>query len=139
MANYITQNFLPVKVHIKEHPAWFHRFDVLWTPTALILDAGGVERFRSEGYLPRPEFRAQLAMGLARVDFMHKKFAEADRRYDEIIREHSNTSIVPEAIYWKWVSCYKNTNDHTVLGEAAKELKQYGDSLWVKKASIWAA
>ncbi|PYX73158.1 MAG: hypothetical protein DMG72_13505 [Acidobacteria bacterium] len=26
MANYITQNFLPVKVHIKEHPAWFHRF-----------------------------------------------------------------------------------------------------------------
>jgi len=138
MANYITQNFLPVKVHIKEHPAWFHRFDVLWTPTALILDAGGVERFRSEGYLPRPEFRAQLAMGLARVDFMYKKFAEADRRYDEIIREHSNTSIVPEAMYWKWVSRYKNTNDHTVLGEAAKELKQYGDSLWAKKASISA-
>jgi outer membrane protein assembly factor BamD (BamD/ComL family) len=38
---------------------------------------------------------------------MHKKFAEADRRYDEIIREHSNTSVVPEAIYWKWVSRYK--------------------------------
>ena len=63
MANYITQNFLPVKVHIKEHPAWFHRFDVLWTPTALILDAGGVERFRSEGYLPPPEFRAQIGDG----------------------------------------------------------------------------
>ena len=81
----------------------------------------------------------QLAMGLARVDFIHKKFAEADRRYDEIIREHSNTSIVPEAIYWKWVSRYKNTNDHTALGEAAKELKQHRDSFWVKKASIWAA
>ena len=77
-------------------------------------------------------------MGLARVDFMHKKFAEADRRYDEIIREHSNTPVAPEAIYWKWVSRYQNTNDHTVLGEAAKELKQYGDSLWAKKASIWA-
>ena len=78
-------------------------------------------------------------MGLALVDFMYKKFAEADRRYDEIIREHSNTSIVPEAIYWKWVSRYKNTNDHTALGEAAKELKQHRDSFWVKKASIWAA
>ncbi len=39
-------------------------------------------------------------MGLARVDFMRKKFAEADRRYDEIIREHSSTSVVPEAVYW---------------------------------------
>jgi hypothetical protein len=24
---------LPVQAHIKENPAWFHRFDVLWTPT----------------------------------------------------------------------------------------------------------
>lgn len=75
-------------------------------------------------------------MGLARVDFMYKKFAEADRRYDEIIREHSNTSVVPEAIYWKCVSRYKDTNDHTVLGEAAKELKQHRDSLCQKRIDL---
>jgi hypothetical protein len=26
-ADFIHPNFLPVKAHIKEHPAWFHRFD----------------------------------------------------------------------------------------------------------------
>ena len=57
---------MAVTVHIKEHSALFHRFDVLWTPTVLILDANGIERARNEGYLPNLEFRAQLEMGLAR-------------------------------------------------------------------------
>jgi acetolactate synthase I/II/III large subunit len=60
-----------VTAHIKEHSAYFHRFDVLWTPTVLILDANGIERARNEGYLPNSEFRAQLEMGLARIVFMH--------------------------------------------------------------------
>jgi uncharacterized protein YyaL (SSP411 family) len=35
------QNLLPVRAHIKEHPAWFHRFDAVWTPTVLLLDSAG--------------------------------------------------------------------------------------------------
>jgi hypothetical protein len=61
---------VPLSAHIKEHPAYFHRFDALWTPSVVILDANGVERFRIEGYLPKDEFRAQLELGLARVAFM---------------------------------------------------------------------
>ena len=38
-AEFIGHNFLPVKAHIKEHPARFHRFDAVWTPTVLLLDS----------------------------------------------------------------------------------------------------
>jgi hypothetical protein len=40
------KNFFPVKAHIKEHPAWFHRFDAVWTPTMLLLDSEGKGRLR---------------------------------------------------------------------------------------------
>ncbi len=43
-AEFIGQNFLPAKAQIKEHPAWFHRFDAVCTPTVLLLDSESKER-----------------------------------------------------------------------------------------------
>jgi hypothetical protein len=130
---------VPVQANIKEHPAYFDRFDVLWTPTVLILNSQGVERNRIEGYLPNSEFRAHLELGLARVAFMHKQWAEAERRYAEVPEKYPNTSAAPEAVYWKGVSRYKATNDHTTLSKVAAELKEkYPDSVWMLKASVWS-
>ena len=125
-------------MHIKEHPVNFHRFDVPWTPTVLILDADGVERQRLEGYLPNEEFRAQLDMGLARVAFMNKNWADAERRYAEVLDHYPNSKVAPEALYWKGVSHYKATNDHTVLGEMPQQFEQkYPDSVWALKTAAW--
>lgn len=130
---------MPLEAHIKEHPAYFHRFDALWTPTVLILDSDGVERARIEGYLPKEEFRAQLEMGLARVAFMHKRWAEAERRYAEVLERYPDSRSAPEALYWKGVSHYKATNDHTVLGELPGLFKEkYPESLWALKTAAWA-
>ncbi len=94
------------------------------------MDADGVERSRIEGYLSKPEFRAQLELGLARIAFMHKRWDEAERRYGAIVERFPETSAAPEAVYWRGVSHYKATNDHTVLGEVANELKQkYQESI----------
>jgi outer membrane protein assembly factor BamD (BamD/ComL family) len=110
----------------------------VWTPTALILDPKGVERFRLEGYLPTNEFRAQLELGLARVAFMNKDWAEAERRYTEVLDRHGNSKAAPEALYWKGVSHYKATNDHTVLGELPQQFKEkYPDSAWALKTAAW--
>jgi len=112
---------------------------VLWTPTVLILDSDGIERARIEGYLPTAEFRAQLEMGLARVAFMRKQWAEAERRYDEIARRYPDTTAAPEAVYWRGVSRYKATNEHTALGKVANDFKnKYQDSVWAQKASVWS-
>jgi len=128
-----------VEAHIKEHPAYFHRFDALWTPTILIMDSEGNERWRIEGYLPKTEFQAQLELGLARVDFMHKQWAAAEEKYTRVAELYPETVAAPEAIYWRGVSRYKATNDHTVLTPVAEELgNKYPGSQWELKASVWA-
>jgi hypothetical protein len=138
VANFIDQSFIPLEAHIKEHPAWFHRFNALWTPTILVMDADGVERYRIEGYLPKNWFRARLEMGLGRVAFMHKSWADAEKTYAEVAENYADTAVAPEAIYWRAVSHYKSTNDHTVLGEVAKELaEKYPGDEWTLKSLPW--
>ena len=104
----------------------------------LILDPNGKERYRIEGYLPVDEFRAQLELGLARVAFMSKDWTDAERRYTEILERYPETKAAPEALYWKGVSHYKATNDHTVLGELPGLFQQqYPDSIQAQKTAAW--
>lgn len=129
---------MPLSAHIKEHPVYFHRFDSVWTPSVIILDPNGEERFRVEGYLPKDEFRAHLEMGLARVAFMSKNFADAERRYTSVLERFPQSKAAPEALYWKGVSHYKATNDHTVLGEMPGQFQaKYPDSVWALKTAAW--
>ena len=125
-----------MQAHIKERGPLFHRFGVLWTPTVLFLDPSGVERRRMEGYLPRDAFFGELYLGLARVSFMRKDWAEAERVYDEVVSRLPDSAAAPEAMYWRAVSRYKRTNDHIPLQEVAKQLKGT-DAMWASKASVW--
>jgi TolA-binding protein len=110
----------------------------VWTPTVLILNSKGEERYRLEGYLPTDEFRSQLELGLARVAFMNKDWADAERRYAQVLDRYPDSHAAPEALYWKGVSKYKATNDHTVLGEMPELFKQkYPDSTWALKTLAW--
>ena len=78
-------------------------------------------------------------MGLARVAFMNKNWADAERRYGEVLDHYPNSKTAPEALYWKGVSHYKATNDHTVLGELPGQFEQkYPDSVWALKTAAWA-
>jgi outer membrane protein assembly factor BamD (BamD/ComL family) len=110
----------------------------VWTPSVNILDWNGDERFRIEGYLPKDEFRAQLELGLARVSFMNKNWADAEQRYTAVLDRYPDSKAAPEALYWKGVSHYKATNDHTVLGELPAMFKEkYPDSSWALKTLAW--
>jgi hypothetical protein len=78
-------------------------------------------------------------MGLARISVMTKQWADAERKYAQIIEQYADTAAAPEAVYWKGVTQYKRTNDHTVLGPVAGELgEKYPESVWTKKASVWS-
>ena len=102
------------------------------------MSSKGVERDRSEGYLPPDEFEAELIMGLGRVAFMAKNWAEAEKWYADVAENVPQTNRVPEAVYWRGVCRYKATNDHTVLGPTAEALRdKYPASVWAKKASVW--
>ena len=103
------------------------------------MDPDGIERYRIEGYLPKNWFRARLEMGLGRVAFMHKKWGEAKTFYARVAENYADIAVSAEAIYWSGVCHYKSTNDHTVLGEVAKELSEkYPGDEWTLKSDPWA-
>jgi hypothetical protein len=87
VATFIAQNFIAVKIHIKQQPDTFKRFGVQWTPTLLTLDSDGVERYRFEGFLPANDFLAQLALGLAHSAFAHEQWRELEARFGSIVRD----------------------------------------------------
>jgi TolA-binding protein len=144
VARFITENFLPARVHVKDDPAEFQRFgekyEAHWTPTILELDSDGAERHRIEGFLEKDDFLAQLKLGLGKGAFKGGKWSDAERWFNEVVKEHPSSDAAAEALYWAGVSRYKATGEARWLGETATAFgKQYTDSTWAKKASIWKA
>jgi TolA-binding protein len=142
VARFISEQLEPVRVHVRdqkdEYKRLSERYDAQWTPTVLILDPDGEERHRIEGFLPVNDFLPQLALGLAKVAFQQKDFADAERRYREIVDRFPSSDAAPEALYWAGVSRYKATGDGSALGATHAAFKdRYQDSAWAKKASVW--
>ena len=116
----------------------FRRFGAIWTPSIVILNSEGTERYRIEGFLPAREFHAQLAMALARIIAMRKRWADAEPHYARIVEEFGDTGAAPEALYWRGVSAYQGRRDHTALVTMAIEMRQkYSASEWAIKAGVW--
>lgn len=119
---------------------WMERFGAEWTPTTLLLDSNGVERHRIEGFLPAPDFAAQILLGMAHAARTAGDFAGAERRYGEVLEKLPDSDAAAEAQYWKGVSRYKATNDASALADTARAFQsRYADSPWAKKASVWAS
>jgi hypothetical protein len=138
VASFVSKNFLPVKIHIKEQPAIFERFGARWTPTLLVVSPEGAERHRIEGYLPAEDLLAQLELGLGHAAFARQRWAEAEQRFRQVVEQYRQNAVAPEALYWAGVARYKAGNP-TALAETGAQFKQkYQDSLWAKKASVWA-
>jgi TolA-binding protein len=142
VVHFVNQHFLAARVHVKEDPKDFkrysERYSAQWTPTILELDADGVERHRVEGFLPADDFLAQLMLGLAHMAFQQERWADAERRFREIVAGLPHTDAAAEALYWAGVASYKATGDGASLKDTARAFTQrYQDSTWAKKASVW--
>ena len=142
VVRFVNQHFLPARVHVKDNPEEFRRYgerySALWTPTILELDADSVERHRVEGFLPADDFLAQLMLGLAHMAFKQERWADAERRFREIVERLPHTDAAAEALYWAGVAPYKATGDGASLKDTARAFTQrYQDSTWAKKASVW--
>jgi tetratricopeptide (TPR) repeat protein len=140
--DYVTQHFVPVRVHVKDNAADFKRlgdrFVAHWTPTVLLVDSTETERYRFEGFLPADDFLSQLALGRAKAAFSREDYAAAERLYREVLERFPDTDAAPEAQYWAGVSRYRATNDAAALKATSQAFRErYRDSTWAKKASVW--
>lgn len=123
---------------MKEQSEAFERFGAQWTPTVLLLDSDGTERHRFEGYLPAPDFLAQLKLGVAHAAKARGDWAEAERLYREV-DDSSVPEAAAEALYWAGVAKYKASGDPSALASTAQAFQtRFTDSSWAKKASVWS-
>lgn len=104
----------------------------------LVLDSEGKEQVRLEGYLTRDDFMAALESALGRMAFVQKKYADAERWYDDVVTRYGQSHSAAGAMYWRAVAKYQASHDHTVLGKVAEDLRQkYPSTVWASKAIPW--
>jgi hypothetical protein len=144
VARFISENFLPARVHAKDQPEDFRRFgqrySAQWTPTLLVIDPEGTERHRVEGFLPAQDLLAQLILGLGHSAFARQQWDAAEGHFRQVVDRFPQSDAAPEALYWAGVSHYKGKGDASALGATAREFtRRYQDSSWAKKASVWGA
>ena len=142
VAAFISGHFVPVRVHVREQADEFKRlgsrFSAQWTPTILIVDEGGEERYRLEGFLPKDDFLAQLSLGLAHAAFARSDFAEAERGFRDVVTRYPDSEAAPEALYWAGVAKYKASGDASALRDTYEQFQtRYKDTSWATKASVW--
>lgn len=142
VVEFVEKHFIPVRVHVRDQKDEFQRlggrYSAQWTPTILIVDGDGQERYRNEGFLPKDDFLSQLALGFGHAAFKRGDYAAAERWFRDVHEKYPRTEAAPEAQYWIGVSKYRSTNDASALKETAKAFKErYQDSSWAKKASVW--
>jgi len=138
------ERFLTARVHVRDQAQDYKRFGAKygaqWTPTVLFLDPEGVERHRIEGFLPVDDFLAQMNLALGHLAFHANRWADAERRFHDVVRQYPKTDAAPEAQYWAGVSRYKSSGDAAALSETADSFdRAYQESAWAKKASVWKA
>ena len=143
VARSITDNFIPVRLHVREQAADFQRFgeryNAQWTPAILQLDPDGTERHRIEGFIGVDDFLAQLMLGQAHAAFKHEQWDESERRYREVVERYPRSEAAPEALYWAGAARYKGTHDAAALTETARAFgERYRDTPWATRASVWA-
>ena len=111
VVSFIVEHFIPVRIHVREQPELWktvgERFGVQWTPTILVVDPGGTERHRIEGFLPVDDFLAELTLGLGKSAFANGRFADAEKLFEAVVEKYPNGEAAPEAMYWAGVSRYK--------------------------------
>ena len=104
------------------------------------MDADGEERWRLEGYLPKDEFRTDLEMGLGRVAFMKKDWAEAEKRFAAVADKYPDSKFAPQAVYYRGVSRYSASHDGAELANTSKALaEKYAGSEWQLRSLPWAS
>jgi hypothetical protein len=142
VARFVTENFIPARVHAREQAEDFQRFGerygAFWTPAILELDPEGNEQHRIEGFVEAQDLLAQLKLGLGKAAFKAKRWDEAERHYRDVVDQYPASDPAAEALYWAGVSRYRATGDASVLGATAAAFDdRYSESPWATKASVW--
>ncbi|SJZ40654.1 hypothetical protein SAMN02745119_00505 [Trichlorobacter thiogenes] len=131
---FINNTLIPLRLAAAD-PVLGPRYRVKWTPTLLILDAEGVEQYRTLGFYPPQELISSLLLGIGKARFNQPDRPAAGDCFSDIISRYPASPQAPEAVYLHGVSRYIETHDVTNLIAIYDQLAAgYPDSIWLTRA-----
>ena len=132
----LRSRFVPVRLEIRENAALASRYNAVWTPAFLCLDADDRVHARTFGYLPPVELMAHLALWEGKFALDRGDYVRAERCVDEVATRWPHASSAPEALYWKGVAFYKKGDHHGLAASWSKLRQAYPDSGWQIRSSF---
>ena len=108
--DFVNNTLIPVRIP-SDDPVLGPRYKVKWTPTLLILDAKGVEHYRTLGFYPPEELIPSLLLGIGKARFNEPDRPAACDCFEKILTGYPASSLAPEAVYLNGVSRYIETHD----------------------------
>ena len=114
LIDFISEALIPLRISSDAKPP-SEDFNLKWTPTLITLGPDGKEHHRTVGFLEPKELIARFLLGEGKYFFDSDKFPEALKTLEKIQADYKNTDAVPEAIYLRGVSQYKNSLLFTVF------------------------
>jgi tetratricopeptide (TPR) repeat protein len=132
--SFITENLVPLRLPADD-PKYGPKYMVKWTPTLLILDADGVEQYRTLGFYPPEDLIPSLLLGMGKACFNRPDRRLACGYYQRLMNDYPKNPLAPEAIYLNGVSLYIETHDvENLIGIYDRLTAGYPDSPWLTRA-----
>lgn len=132
--SFINDNLIPLRLPASD-PVLGPRYKIKWTPSLLILDAEGVEQYRTLGFYPPDDLVPSLLLGMGKAKFNLPDRPAAVDCFQRIIAEYPGNNLAPEAVYLMGVSGYIETHDVTnLIGIYDRLAAEYADSPWLMRA-----
>jgi tetratricopeptide (TPR) repeat protein len=137
--DFINANMIPLRILHNQRPL-ADEFKIRWTPTIITLDAGGIERQRTIGFLPPDQLIPSLMLGIGKAHLERGEFAQAIPRFEKVVSQYPKSGSAPEAVFYLGVARFQRTHDPKFLKKAYEELAaQYPKSQWTTKASPYSS
>jgi TolA-binding protein len=131
VSDFLAQNFVSLKVNVKDQRDLAKKLRVLWTPTTFAAMPDGAVLHQTIGWMPPDDFIAEFSYGLARASLEARDFETASRLLRESVARSPRHDRAPEAMYWLGVSEFRRTNGIDAAKVAWKELtEKRPESAW---------
>jgi TolA-binding protein len=109
----------------------------IWTPDIRILDSGGAELYRWDGYLPPNEYAARALVGFAQAYLRTRNYARAEQLYADALTRFPTSLAAAEAQYYLGVTRYRaDPESNELLHQWAMLRSKYPESEYRVKQSF---
>jgi hypothetical protein len=134
VAETISENMIPVRVPFDAEPL-SSEYNVMWTPTLIVVDEAKTAHHRSTGFLPSEQMIPAILLGRGKMHLGRNKLDDAIGVLSDLIDDHPGSFAAPQAVYYRGVSRYKKENKPDPLKTAHEELQEgWANSEWAVKS-----